>query len=818
MWDDIRYGIRLLAKAPALTIVATLTIALSIGANTAVFTWLDALFLRHLPIANATRLVAIYRVDNAGEEHGMLFPMMEELERRQDVFTGICGWWGDRIFTTEVERTFSQSSVEAVTGDCHSLLGLHPVLGRLLEPADVQLRARVAVLSYNFWQKQYGGDPFVVGKTVRIEGLPFAIVGVAQKGYSGLQVDISMDMAVPLTTVPQIDETLNVRADEPRPVWMTYALAWIRPGITMEQARTQIQSIWPNVLAATVQPYFTPQRRESYLKARIAFRDVSNGFSYLRQPFTAPLNTVMAAASLVLLVACVNLSTIIIARISSRAQEMAVRVALGADRWRLTRQLITESMLLSLSGGLLGIILAAWTNRVLVRLMPLRLVPTAIDLRVDARVLGFSCAAIIVTAFLSALAPIWRVTRGDPSLVLQQNSRGISPGGGRFWKSLIIIQVALSVVLLSGAGLLVRSLEKLFSVNPGFRTRNILVLRLTAVPGGYRNLDNVSYYRELTEQLQAVPGVLSASMSQARPGAGQGWEESVAPQSASRTSEVKADFAIVTPEFFRTMALTLLRGRSFTWGDNISGRRVAIITESLARLLFPRGDALGEEIRIGDNPNRQKIEVIGIISDARISNIRDSRSFAVLVPSPQEPRFMNWSDLEVYTKGDALLMVDPVRRAVESLGHEYPVMITSIDRVVKTSLLQERITAICLVFFGLLTLFLSVMGTYGVTAYTTTQRTREFGIRMALGAHPDTILRAILGETIGLTGAGLVVGLPSALLGTSLISHMLYGVSPRDPFTLLFVSALLFAVAVLAGYLPARRAMSIDPILALRYE
>lgn len=818
-WQDLRYGARTLARSPGFTTIAVLTLALGIGANTAIFTLLDGIILRDLPVRNPNRLIAIYRIAGDGKEQGFLLSLMDEVERRQHVFSGMFGWSGNVILTAESKGVLYANTTNAVTGNYYSLLGVRPLLGHLIEPADEasgEPRA-VAVISYNCWYDRFYGEPNIIGRIIQLEGVPFTVIGVTPRDFLGLDIGSSADITIPLGMLPRVLGANNGTPSDRQRIPMKYAVAQLKPGVTIPQAGTQLRTIWPEILAATVPASFTPPRRADYLSTRVGLKPAANGFSFLRDRFAKPLYVLMAISGLILLIACVNLASLTLARAATRAQEFGVRLALGATRLRLLRQVLTESLMLSMTGALLGLVFARTASVVLANFMWTGIGQLTLNLSPDARVLSFCATAAVLTGILFGLVPAWRAVREDPNAALHQGAQTVGWVRNRLGKSLIVTQVALSLILLVGAGLFVRSLAKLRAVAPGFRTRGILEVDLMVKPGGSKDPDNESYYEELTTQLRSLPGVLGVALSHTGPGAGFETKTSAGPKSKDREGEVTTVFDVVTSSFAETMGLKLLQGRTFNPQDDTRSPRVAILTASLARQLFRDADALGQIIRVGDDPARQNIQIVGIVSDARIQDLHDPVSFAVFVPSAQEPH-TNLSTIEVRTAGDPTGLTSEVRRVLEALGRQYALRMRTVEQVVSASLLQERMTAMLAEFFGAMALLLAAMGLYGLTAYTVGQRTRAIGLRMALGSSRMSIHWMVLRETLLITLAGISIGLPCAVACARLIAHLLFGLSPYDLVTVSMGAGTLLTVGLLAGFLPASRASRVDPMVALRHE
>ncbi len=825
LWQDLRYGIRMLAKNSGFTAVAVVTLALGIGANTAIFSLLNALMFRELPVRHPGQLVQVFTRDRIGRTGHLSFPLFEEIERRQRVFSGMFAWFGDGVFSVEGNGTLTRGDIYCVTGNFYSELGVTPLLGRLLTAADVNLHgaspASVAVLGYGFWQRYYGGDSAVIGKTVRVQGIPFTVVGVTKQGFKGMSLASAPDVTVPLTAAPAIaGDNLNINMYTNGTFWVS-ATGRLKHGVTLAQARAQVGSFWHDALEETLPADYNPQQRAEYLVTTADLESAASGIDYsLRAHFARALYFLMAIAGLILLIACVNLASLMLARAAGRAHELGVRMALGASRGRIAHQLLTEGLLLSALGSALGLGLASWGSVTLKNLITADyLVPSTLNVSPDLRVLGFTLALAILTAILFRLAPTWRNARRSPAEGLRENSRNLGNPAGRLGKGLICVQIALSLVLLMGAGLFIRSLEKLVSVDPGIQTQSVLDVGLFSRPHGYENMDNFSYYSELVRRVSNLPGVDKAALSHFRPLAGYEWLESVSASASSVQSTIQASMAWVSPGFFKTLGITVLRGRDFNEEDNEHSPRVAILSQSLASRLFPGGQAIGQRINIGSDREGQNLQVVGIVKDSRLYNVRRPAACIAYVDVLQDgTNLAHWSVLEVRAAGNLTAVAAAVRKTVDSLGREYVLSIRTLEQVKNQALLNERVTAMLSELLGGLALLLMATGLYGLVAYSVAQRTREIGIRIALGAHKATVLWMVLRETLTLIAIGLAIGIPCALMSARLIAHMIFDLSPRDPLTLGAVLLAVIAATVFGGYVPARRATKVDPMVALRYE
>ena len=820
-WQNVRYSFRALRKNPGFTMVAILSLALGIGANVAIFTLINALLLRDLPAPHPDRLVELSVVRN-GDKIPFSYPMFRELDRGQRVFSSLIAWSGGIISNVEVNGVFARANVLAVTSNFYSELGVAPLRGRLLISADVNPHAgstsQVAVIGYEFWQRRFGGAPDVVGKQVRVEDQSFTIVGVTRKWFTGMTPGEPPDVTIPVTVYPSLHgEGVAFPLDDRTRLWIRITTR-LKDGVTIDQARAQLQSFWPAVLLATASTETPGLRRQTFLSMGLDISPIRTGFARdVRAQFSRPLYVLAAIVGLILLVACVNLANLMLARAAARSQEMSVRVAIGASRWALSGQMLTESLVLSLSGALLGLALSYWGSRFLVAFMTEDTV--SLDLRPDLRVLSVALLVGVMTGILFGLAPAWHSSLLDPAVVLQKGSRSLAGGTGKLGRALIVTQVALSLVLLLGAGLLVRTFQDLRSLDLGFQKNNLLEVILQAKPGGYQNLDVNTYHKQLIEQMSHIPGVRSVSFGFSIPSL-QSWQETASPMSEDphTGAHVIASGVDVLPGFFQTLGVRLIAGRDFSEADDDHHARLAIVSRSFAERLFVNGDAIGKYIRFGFMPDSQNLEIVGIAEDARLLDLRDAAPPIVYFSYLQESQPTPWGVLYVRAKRNPDALAMTIGREIESLGHEYPLRTATIDQMMSRVLVNERVVAILSGFFAALALLLASIGLYGLMSYGVTRRTREIGVRLALGAQQGSVRWMILRETLTLTSLGIAIGIPSGLAASRLIASMLFGLSPSDLSTIVTACVLLLAVAFVAGYVPASRASSIDPILALRTE
>jgi putative ABC transport system permease protein len=810
---DIRYSVRMLLRNPVTTAVAILSLALGIGANTAIFSLMNAVLLRSLPVRNPAQLVKLSTATPAEPERegALSLAMIQQLRKDQRVFSNLFVWMGGGIENVEANGVKYIASISEVSGEYFPTLGIKPRLGRYIAQADVGLdsgtSAAVAVIDYGCWQRRYQGDPSVIGKTIRVEGHPLTIIGVTPEGFSGLIIDAATDVIVPLG----YGGATGYRNRKSVELW---ASARLKPGVTLEQARAQVESLWPATLEASLPEGYSGAQRKGFLSRRIVLASGATGTSFLRREYTRPLFVLMGMVGLLLLIACANLANLMLARAAGRRQEFGIRIALGAGKWRIVRQMLIESLLLSITGAGLGLLIAGWASRLLLSTMWSGFTPLTLDGSPDLRVLAFTAIASLATGLLFGVAPAWKVVRVDPAVALQHNARTVRGGMLTLGNVLISAQVALSLVLVIGAVLFVRSLQNLRSADVGFQREGLTLFELFPTAGERHPMpDRVVYYQELAERLRRIPGVESVSYSHMGPVLSYEFMQPTSVPS-SETPPLQAVFDAVGPGFFHVAGMRLMAGREFTWRDNETAQGAAIISESLARRLFPSASPIGRRIDFG---NRKNLEIVGVVNSASLWLPQSREPMAVYCALMQQPAY-NSSSIDIRTTGDAGPVQNAARRLIESGGRHLVLRAQTVDQRAASSLNTDRMIAMLSSFFGGLALLLASVGLYGLMSYTVARRTAEIGLRMALGAQPGSVLVLFLKEVIRLLLVGMAVGIPAALAASRLISSMIYGVAGNDPSTILLSCSILVAVAALAAYFPARCASRIDPMAALRSE
>jgi len=818
--QDVRYGLRLIRRGPGFAAIMVIILALGIGANMSIFSILNALLLRSLPVPEPDRLVELAAIYRNGNQVPFSYPTFQLLQQNERVFSSMWGWTFSSRHNVEIDGALFLGNVRGVTGNYYGELGASPLLGRLIGAEDAANvpGAPVAVIDYELWQSRFGRDPKVIGKAIRIEGDLFTIIGVTRRWFTGMSPGAAPDITIPITAGAFAGYTTS------RPLLWVLVTARLKNGITPQQARGQLQSFWHEALAQTAPTAVPGQRLQSWLDMGLEVRPAATGVNRtLRAQFERPLRVLMGVSLLILLVACVNLASLTLARAAVRSREMSVRMSLGATRLQIARQLVVESVLLSGAGALLALALATWASRLLVAAMGGgSATPIILDLRPDWHVFEYATLAAAASGVLIALAPAWQTSRQPPAATLQSNERTLATGTGRLGKGLIVTQIALSFVLLLGAGLLLRTFENLRSLDPEFQRSGVIQVNLQRRSDASRNLDVNSYRRQLQEGIASLPGVLSTSFAGLDIPAGDGgWRDRVSTTATDSTNDAGnlATLVDVWPGFFHTLGIPIVSGREFDSSDDEKHPPVAIVDANLARRLAPSGEILGTRVRFGVQPVFQQLQVVGVAHSARLLDLRDAKAMVIYIPSTQLPHYNSDPFVNLFVRAqNPAAITKMVEREIASHGYEYALSAKTIEDNTERLLAEDRATAMLSSLFAGLALLLAGVGLFGLMSYTVTRRTREIGIRMALGSQRITILRLVLGEALLLAVAGVMIGAPCALAATRLIAHVLFGVAPGDPLAFAVAAGALLGIGAIAGYWPARRAMHTDPIIALRSE
>ena len=806
MSKDIRYGIRSLLKRPGATVIALITLALGIGVNTAIFSAVDSVLLRPLPLKEPERLVSIWEQGlREGVSQNEVAPANYfDLRSQNQVFDGV-GAFGDLSINLTGEGEPERLEGQVVTANVLSILGVQPALGRTFLPEEDQVgQHRVVVLSDALWQRRFNRDPSIVNRTITLNGESFTVVGVMPRGFFFPLRET--ELWLPWAMEP---EEASGRGDH-----YLRLVARLKPGTTLERANADLTSI-------------AGRLSTEYPRTNEGLGFVANS---LHQDYVGnlrlPILVLFAAVGLVLLIACANVANLLLAQATTRRKEIAIRIALGARRWTIVRQLLIESLLLAAGGGLLGVLGAFWGVQGLSKILPESLSKLQ-DVNLDTRVFLFTLAVSVLTALVFGGVPALLAARAKPGNTLNEVARDVAGGssGRNMRRVLVVSEVALAVVLLVGAGLLVRSFQRLRQVDTGFATENLLTMRMVLPTPKYSKPEaRRAFYDELLLQVKDIPGVEATGVISFLPLSFSGINFSFSIEGRAAPGDMELPMAlyrVVSPDYFRAMGIPLQRGRFFEVHDKAESSPVIIVNRRLTEQFWPGEDPVGKRLKIGpiDSPNSWTT-IVGVVGDVRQAGLYGEQKLELYVPYAQERRgFVAPRDLVVRTKGDAASLAGAVRQAVWAVDKDQPVSnVRTMDQVFAAAISRERFQALLLGMFAALALVLACVGLYGVISYSVAQRTHEIGVRVALGAQPADVLRLVIWQGMLLTFAGLVVGIAVGSVATRVLSDMLYGVTTRDPLTFVGVPAFLLLVACLACYIPARRATRIDPLVALRYE
>ncbi len=825
-WQDLQYALRMLRRNPGFAGAAILSLALGIGANTAIFSLLNAVVFRVLPVADPQQLVQftntlpLWETGSSSQNSLYDYPRFERFQAQSKTLSGIFGGTGLGRINVGFHGTSGIAQGDVYSDNFFSVLEITPQHGRFFAVGEDRMDASVAVISDRYWRNRFGADPAIIGSPITINQIPFTVIGITPPEFSGISVGSSPDIWLPLHALDRLRPD-SKRWTEPFSTWMLIA-GRLRPGISREQAQAELDVIHRHFL--TEQLSFSEfnsrenvQRfaRESRLMLRPAASGLASG---LRDRYAFPLKLLMGVAGIVLLVACANIANLLLARASHRRREIAVRLALGASRGRLVQQLITESVVLAFAGGVLATPMSWWGSLALVGIISTgdSRVPIAVD--PDWRIFAFTAVTSVLTGILFGLAPAVRSTRADPGPVMKEGGRHPGRSSHTLDRALVLVQIALSVVLITGAGLFLRTLQKLWSVNMGYDRENVLMLSVDAKLAGYPSDRAGSVYREILRRLQALRDVKSASVSVVRPVDDQfnllDHVDEIDGHRLPRGSAIRVAWNATSPGYFSTVSTPVILGRDFEPRDDETAAKVVIVSESLAGSAFPNQNPIGH--RLGE------ATIVGVVKDSLYSGARDQPRPVLYHPLFQHGRDQEyqWGYVSFELRyGSLPSLLDQVRREVASVDPSLPVFrVKTLVAQGEQSLMKERLLATLSSFFGSLALLLACIGLYGLMAYAVAHRSAEIGIRLALGARRDQIMWLVLRETLWLTLAGIATGVPLALWPARYAKSVLFGVDSADPLTIGLTVAILLSVAALAGYIPARRALRVDPVVALRYE
>ncbi|HKW90174.1 MAG TPA: ABC transporter permease, partial [Candidatus Acidoferrales bacterium] len=836
LWQDLRYAFRMLRKSPGFTAVAVLTLALGIGANTAIFSLVNAVMLESLPVKNPQQLVLFQWDTNkwppmfhvtGWPQYLFSYPEYKEFLAQKRIISGIFAFvplgFSAENTTVGINGQPTLADGMMVTGQYFSTLGVTPFLGRGISDADENPGApRAMVISYAYWARRFARDPSIVGKNLTLNGIPFAIVGVTPPGFYGVEVGTEPDLWVPFDdktnlrpwTLAPGDGTGSVYAARN---WLClYVMGRLTNGVTKTQAQSALDTILHQFVTAEWHP-----AKDSDVP-RLTLAAGNQGLPMFQQGFGQPLDMLTVAVGLVLLIACANLATLLLARSATRKKEISVRLALGASRSRLIRQLLTESVLMSVLGGLLGLLFANWSMRALIGLISNAYNATIVlHALADARVFLFLFVVAVLTGILFGLAPALRNSKIDLAFAMKDSAANISDArdNHRLGQSLIVVQVAASLVLMIAAGLFVRTLVNYENRDFGFDQRNLLAFGLDPTRAGYHDTRAVTLYSQLLDGIQALPGVRSATLMSYAPFSGLSNDDTASVEGASKDlSTYLVSWQSVGPDFFRTMGIPVVLGRGIQRTDNVASPHVAVVDESFARKFFPGQNPVGHRFSLTDKYDpKDSYEIVGVSRPAELTDPQAQ-------PIPTAYLAYAQSDVgemffEVRSQGPPATIISELRDAVHQTDPSLPLInLKTQTEEISDGLAFPRLFTRLTFIFGLLALILAMIGLYGTMAYSVTRKTHEIGIRMALGANPGNVLSMIILQGITLTLIGIAIGVLAALGATRLIASMIFGVTAYDPLTFIAVAAIFSIVALAACYIPGRRAMRVDPMVALRYE
>ncbi len=815
---DIRYGLRSLAAHPGFTATAVLSLALGIGANTAIFSIINAVLLRSLPVEDPQRLVQI----RIGEQQSFTNPLWEQIRDHQGAFSSVLAFSSSPFDLADGGESHLSEGLW-VSGDFFRVLGVPATQGRVFSAEDDRRGGpAVAVISHSFWKRNFPNQSNVVGESIRLNRQTFEIVGVTPPWFTGLDKDKAYDVAIPIGNEPLLHTDRS--ALDNRSWWWLRILGRLAPGQTLEQAQTHMTAVSPEVFKATLPSHWEAKAQEEYLQNSLVVKPAATGFSPTGNRYRTALFTLMAITGVVLLIACANIANLLLARAAARQREFSMRMAIGASRRRVIRQLMTESLLLALLGAAGGFLLAGLSSRLLVRLLSTTGNPVEIDVSPDLALLLFAMAVAVLTAVLFGIAPALRATRLGLNQVLKESGRGAVRGSTRFrlGRALVAGQVALCFVLLVGAGLFLGTLRNLMNVDIGFQPENVLWINANVERASVPKPQRVRVYAEILDRLSALPGVASASSALVVPFSGSAWNNTTDPEGYTAKSrfDTMLWFNRVSPRYFETMRTPLLAGRDFNAQDDLHSPKVIVIDESAARYFFGASNAaLGKTIVVNEGPSDKKsYRVIGVVRDAKYLQVDEELRKSAYVASGQDGDPLARISFGVRSAGPVDALLPSIRSAFAEVNRDISLQFRSFETQVSESLLQQRVVALLAAIFGSLALLLAMVGLYGTTSYTVARRQAEIGIRKAVGAQRRSVVLLMLRDVAALLAAGVVLGIAGALAAGRLIESLLYGVQPYEPLQLASALAILVAGTALAAYVPARRAARLDPMTALREE
>ena len=828
MWNDVRFALRTLRRSPGFTLVAVLSLALGIGANTAIFSLLHQVALRSLPVEDPSRLVSLQsdganfgftRSDN--NRTVFSYPMYAALRDHNEVFSGLIGrtgspatlsWGGDAVRT----------AAEVVTGNFFSVLGVKPALGRFFTPEDETQRNSVIVLSHGYWTGRLGQDPKVLNSRVLMNSHPVLVIGVAPRGFQGLVSGQSPDFFAPLSLMPMISPGWQ-RNEQVDAYWLNL-IGRLKPGVSPQQASAALLPSFRAILQDHLQrmPDVTEEVRITARSKPLRIEPASQGINVLRDQWQSPLMVLLAMVGLVLLITCSNLASLMVVRATARRREIAVRFAVGASRWQVARQLMVESVTLALAGGLLGLLVCGVLTEGLLRLLPENVADGWLTSNMDFRLLAFSMALGMAAGVLFGLIPALRALKADLAPALKEQSSGLTAADyqSRSRQVFVAAQICFSLLLLAGAGLFTHTLLNLTSTDPGFRTDRLITFSLDPSLSGHARSRALALFQELEDRLRALAPVKSVARAAYQPLGGSTVINGIKAPGTRAASDKYVDCGqnAVSAGYFQTLGIPLLAGREFNPRDNEKAPKVAILNETFARFLFEGQNPIGRSIHVGSDD--ADLSIVGVVSDSKYGDIREKSTRFLYVPYEQAGQVIaQQAVFFIRAQGDEQQVMLAARAAAKEIAAGVPIeRMTSMDSTLARSIYKERLIASLAIAFGLLATILAAVGLYGTISYSTERRTREFGIRLALGADPKSLLALVMREAAGMIALGIAAGLPLSYALANAVRSQLYGVAAHDPWAFVGAALLIAAVTCCAALSPSLRAIRIDPVRALRYE
>ena len=829
--NDVRYGLRMLAKSPGFTTVVVLTLALGIGANTAIFSLLDQAILRALPIRDPNRLVIVsdakYRSGWSTSDNNEMvysYPHYKDVRDRIPLFDGVIARAHLPLSVTS-GGVAERAAGDVVSGDFFSVLGIGPALGRVLVPEDDRLpgASPVAVLSYGYWQSRFGGDPGVVGRKISVNAYPFTVVGVAAPGFAGLLKGQNVDVFVPIAMKRELTPEWNGLVE--RDIMWLNIFARLKPGISREQAEAALQAPYRPILESEIQSIKNPRAtfRDRYLRQHISLRPAAQGINTLSQTWAKPLLVLGGCVGLVLLITCANVAGLMIAKAAGRQKEVAIRLALGARRGAIIRQLVAETLLLGAAGGIVGLEVAWACCRLLLYLLPKDTAAT-FSSALDGRILAFNFCVSMVAGLVCGLLPAGQALRVDTAPMLKESSVSVAGRHAQArWRSVLVTgQLALSIVLVVTAGLFAVSLRNLLQTNPGFQPENLLSFSIDPELSGYNGSKELVFLQEVERRLKELPGAVAVGSARGGvfSGSDRGGNVTVEGYRARPDEDMECSIDGVSAGYFDTLKIPLLEGRDFTEADGSNAPKVAIVNEEFSRFFFPGGNAVGHYFAFGAGNVKPDIEIVGVVRDSFHDSLREKVGRFIFIPYLQDSHAGGGS-LRYYVRavGNPAVLTGNIRQTIREMDSNVPLNeVGTVKSAIQQSFYGDRMVAWLGVAFGALAAALAAIGLYGLVSYTVARRTSEIGLRMALGASRPAILWLVFRKSLALIATGVVLGLALAFAAARLVSSMLYGLEATSPLISVGATLLLAVVAMLATYFPARRATKVDPIVALRYE